>query len=552
MRFERDDLVEILRLSKQENYKSRKIASIYGCSKSTINYFLKRKTYLDFWEEYTKKPIAGGNVIPKLSVRQNISTLTKKKTYLFTSAQNNTYIHDKFWKSLMKCADYYDAEIIISTFTYNKSGFQNLTKQSDDIWYDPKIRDYICNDSLQVCDDLVFCGELNILPTAVNPTSGFSNYTNDSSCIIPHPKMVLEPIETSKHKEPKHIYTTCAVTQSNYIEKTAGQKATEHHIYGALLVEVNEYGDWFARQLHAESSTGEFYDLTNKFTPNGVSTGHRVLGINWGDVHVEKLDRIAGAVSFGVSLETEGHLPHQVQCDNMLDDLKPEYSIYNDIIDFKVRNHHNRHDPLFKIKMFNDDTEEVKFGLQQCAKLLELTSRPWCQQVVVNSNHDAALKKWCLEADWKHDPVNAEFLLSCQLALVKATLRKDNDYCIFESYIKSINHNTQGVNFLRLDESFMLGDITYGIECGYHSHTGLNGARGSINSYKRAGLRYNIGHGHCARILNGVFMAGVIGKKDMGYNIGLSGWSHSNIITYPNTKRAIVTIKNGEYKVNRK
>lgn len=550
MVFDKDDLIEIIRLSEQEDYSSRQIAKVYGCSKSTINYFLAKQTYKEFWEEYDNKPVAGGSLIPKLATRRHISEITDKKTFLFTSAQNNTYVHDRFLQSLKKCAEVYDAEIVVSSFTYNKSGFQNLTKDSNEVWYDPKLREFMHNESLQLCDDLVFSGELNILPTAVNPFSGMSNYTNDSSCIFPHAKVQLESVATAKHADTKMMYSTGCITQSNYIEKKAGQKASHHHIYGALLVEVDSDGNWFARQLLADSITGEFYDLDLCFTPHGYTTGNRSLALNYGDVHVEKLDPIAGAVSFGAEVPSDKHLPVQVRCGNMLDHLKPEYAFYHDVIDFKVRNHHNRNDPLFKLQMHHNQTESVDFGLRQCGELLRVTKRDFCQQVIVNSNHDGALLRWAKESDWRYDPVNAKFLLQCQLSLVQAIQRNDDNFCIFESSVKGLTGGINGVKFLRLDESFIIGGEG-GIECGYHSHTGANGARGSVNSYRLAGLRYNIGHGHSACIKDGVYMAGVIGKLDMGYNVGLSSWSHSNIVTYKNNKRAILTIKNGRYKVNR-
>lgn len=549
MKFNTDELVEIIRL-KEEGYKSRKIASLYECSKSTINYFLNKETYKDFWEKHDDKPVAGGDLISPITLSKPITEITNKKTFILTSAQNNTYVHDKALLALKQCAKFYDAEILVSTFTYNKSGFQNLTKDSEGLWFDPKIRDYIYDESIQLTDDFIFSAELNILPTAVNPFSGLSNYTNDKSCCIPHATVGLESVATAKHKDTKFMYTTGCITQANYIPKKAGQKAASHHSYGALLVEVCDDGTWFARQLNCETSTGVFYDLNYKFSPDGVEESS-VLGINWGDVHVEKLDPIAGAVSFGAMSMSEGDLPIAVSDKgNMLDDLKPKYSIFNDIIDFKVRNHHNRKDPLFRLKMLSEQTEEVSFGLRQCGELLRLTKRDGCQQVIVNSNHDAALKKWAVEEDWKQDPINADFLLRCQLALVKAVKRGDSNFCIFEGAVKGLTSGIDDVKFLRLDESFMIGGEN-GIECGYHGHTGIGGARGSAKSYKHAGLRYNLGHGHYCLIIQGVYQAGGICKLDMGYNVGLSAWSHSNIVTYQNNKRCIVTIKNGKYKKER-
>ena len=546
MRFTDDDLIEIIRLSEQDDLSSRQIASIYECGKSTINNFLAKTTYTEFWERYEERPTAGGEISPTVIQRTNIKSVSDKRVFIFTSAQNNTHIHPTFWQSLLQCAKHRDAQIIVGTYKYNLSGFQNT--ESDDIWFDPKIRDYIIDSPLQVADDLVWCGELNILPTAVNPISGLNNYTGKDSCIIPHAKVQLESIPSAKHASTKMAYTTGCVTQSNYIQKKAGQKGAHNHIYGATIVEVDADGTWFARQLVAESATGEFFDLDYYYEPTQVRKNESVLAVNWGDIHIEKLDDVVGRVSFGVGTTTESELPFKTNDANILDDLRPNYSFFNDIIDFKVRNHHNRKNPLFKIKMHVDKTESVDFGLKQCGALLEITDRDFCTQVIVNSNHDAALQKWAVECNWSDDPVNSEFLLECQLGLVKAVKNGDSNFCIFEHMVRTLTDPvSKTAKFLRLDESFVIGGEN-GIECGYHGHTGNNGARGGIQSYRVAGMRYNLGHSHSAAIKDGVYVAGVTAKLDLGYNIGMSSWSNSHIITYHNNKRTIVTIKDGRYR----
>jgi hypothetical protein len=102
-----------------------------------------------------------------------------------------------------------------------------------------------------------------------------------------------------------------------------------------------------------------------------------------------------------------------------------------------------------------------------------------------------------------------------------------------------------GVLFLREDESFRLFDIEFGI----HGHLGANGARGSLNTFRKMGPKANVGHAHSAAILDGIYQAGVSGNLDMGYNRGLSSWSHSHIVTYANGKRAIITMSDGEWRL---
>jgi len=533
MAFTHDELLEIQRLSEQENYSSRNIAAKYGCSKSTINYFLNKERYKEFWELQQEKPIASGNIKDPLTHRINIKEITDKQCFIFTSAQNNTHVHGKFWDALQQCAKFKNAEIIVGTFTYNKSGFQNLTKESNDLWYDPKIRDKIQNQSIQITDDLVFSGELNILPTAKRVFTGMTSYTSHNSMIVPHTKIQLESVANSKNTDTKHMYSTGCCTQSNYINKRAGQVAAFDHIYGALLVETDSGGNWFARQLNAESDTGSFYDLDVYYTPDSVEVNHNCLAINFGDIHAAKLDENAASVSWRSN-------------NSMIDKLKPKYVFLHDVYDQMVRNHHNIKDPYFLYKMFNNSTETVKDEVELTTKVIsEIKDKIGndSQLVIVESNHDLALQKWLRESDYKYDPVNAEFFLELQLATYKA-MKHNQEFSVFE-YACNLFNDFNDVLFLQTDDSFVLE----GIEFGSHGDLGANGARGSINGFAKSGMKMNLGHSHNIGILGGIYYAGVLGKLDMGYNRGLSNWSHANIITYKNGKRSILSIKNNKFNI---
>ena len=539
------ELLEMVQLS-NDGLSGRKIAEVYGVHQSVVNRFLNKTNHREFWDNYTGTPLTGGTLDHPSQKRGSVTN--KKSTFIFTSAQNNTKVHSGFLESLKVLAEHRDAELIVGTFTYNKNSFHKLEK--GDQWYAREIREFINDRPLEVAEGLVWCGELNILPTAINPLSGFQGYTGESSCIVPHTKVNLESVPTDKYRNAKMMYTTGSITQANYLQKKAGQKAEFHHVYGALLVEIDQDGEWFARQIIAESVSGEFYDLQYRYTPHGYTEDHRVEAINWGDIHIEKMDSNVGNISFGVTMDDEASLPSRSGSHSMLDHLMPKYAFYHDITDFKVRNHHNRNNPLFKVKMMYANTEEVEFGMNQVGSFLSLVSRPWCQSVVVNSNHDAALQLWAENCNWDNDPINAEFLLECQLEMVRAVKRGDENFCLFEHMTRRHIESPEEVKFLRLDESFMIcGDR--GVQCGYHGHTGNNGARGTTQAYRVAGTRFNIGHQHSCGIKDGVYVSGVTGKLDMEYNKGMGGWSHSHIVTYANSKRTIVTVKGSRYKADK-
>jgi hypothetical protein len=102
------------------------------------------------------------------------------------------------------------------------------------------------------------------------------------------------------------------------------------------------------------------------------------------------------------------------------------------------------------------------------------------------------------------------------------------------------------IRYLRTDESFIIAES---IECGMHGHLGPNGSRGGSRPLLKIGRKANIGHTHTAEISDGLYVAGVTGKLDQSYNVGPSSWSQSDIITYPNGKRAIITKSNGKWRV---
>lgn len=86
-----------------------------------------------------------------------------------------------------------------------------------------------------------------------------------------------------------------------------------------------------------------------------------------------------------------------------------------------------------------------------------------------------------------------------------------------------------------------------GVRHDQHGDLGPNGARGTAANIGRTGEKANIGHSHSAAICHGCYQAGLFATLDMGYNRGPSSWSHSAILTYGNGKRAVITLRAGEW-----
>jgi hypothetical protein len=491
-----------------------------------------------------KKPIAKGSKHGTKTQKLQLPASGSIKRYILTSAQNNTYVHAGVWENLQALAKYYDAEILVGTFSYNQNHFGPLAVKRNqkheyqrELWYDPQITPFIRDSRIQLGKGLVWCGEMNIMPTTPNPLSGLETYSGRQSAIFPQAKIALDSVASIQGSGSKLNYTTGSVTKRNYIAKRAGLIAEFHHTYGGLIVEVDSEGVWKVRQLDAEDDTGTIYDLTLKVANGKVTEGHRVESITWGDIHATTIDPKV------LSLSVEGK-------DSMIEVLKPKYQFIHDLIEGASVNHHDARKPLERFKTSLRGLTEVQAELRRSAFVLSRYHRPDTQMVVVNANHDRWLDRWLDSFDPKFDDArNAEIYYDGNAARYRQA-RLGNDLNVIEYLIRTHGGLEIPAKFLGIDESFLTCDKK--IENGQHGDLGPNGVRGSSISLAKCGRRSNIGHTHTAAIIDGLYVAGTSTTFRMGYNHGPSAWTHSHIITYPNGKRSVITMFQNAWRATEK
>lgn len=459
--------------------------------------------------------------------------------YIFTSAQSDTPVHAPTWRSLVALAKHYRAQIIVSPYVYDTSTHNDEKRQEkrgrpERQWAE-EVRPHLCWERMKVAKGLQFCGEVQILPTARRPISGFESYTGRDSCILPHAKFAMQSVASGKFEGAKLIYTTGTVTRRNYIQKKAGQLAQFHHGFGGLLVEVNDAGTWFCRQLNC-SENGTLYDLDARVRDGVVTRGNRVEAIVWGDAHVRKSEPVATALAWGNG--------------GMLDTLRPRHQVFHDLLDFYSRNHHEIGNGRRRFERYCGQPEDDDVFLELCeaARALDERSRPWCKSVVVASNHDAALQRWLDTADYRQDPRNAMIFLQLQAEVYASISRGDKKFDLFAHAMRQAGA-PKGVKFLREDEDYIVcKDAGGGINLGVHSHLGINGGKGSLVGLARTGRKLIVGHGHSASIVDGAMMVGTMASLDQGYNKGFSSWSQTAAAIYQNGKRSLVTFYNGAWR----
>ena len=171
-----------------------------------------------------------GTVHGTRGTQQELPDSGKIKRYILTSAQNNTRLHDAVWESLQALAKHYHAEIFVGTFSYDQNKFGEMAvkrgkakHQDVDMWYDERItKEMFKDERIELAPGLVWCGEMNILPTAVHPLASLESYTNRKSAIFPHAKQVMRSVPSMLEEPAKFNYTTGTITKRNYVQKRLG------------------------------------------------------------------------------------------------------------------------------------------------------------------------------------------------------------------------------------------------------------------------------------------------------------------------------------------
>jgi hypothetical protein len=492
--------------------------------------------------------IAAGRVKATPTAELKLPKKGKIKRYLFTCAQNNTEVFWPLWANLKTLAAHYDAEVHVSRYVYLTNSRSSILSKpnayepdiededSKDIEWDPAFDDHLSDIRMEVAPGLVWCGEMTILPTADKPLSGLEVYTGRRSCIVPHTKVAMQSIPSSKHAPVKLNYTTGTVTLRNYIQRKAGLKAEFHHTYGALLVEVDSAGNWWCRQIISDSE-GVIQDLDVRVDANGkLTTGNSVESITWGDVHVDDLVEWVADLCWG-----EG---------GMLDTLQPKSQFLHDVLGFRAKSHHELKMPHRLFRRWLLGQTDVEKECRDVCRFLSGAKRNWCESYIVHSNHHDHMGRWLEEQDGRFDPKNVEFWTDMQ-QLVWRQLRKGAEK---PNYFKlMVEHLAPDLltDYIILDPDSSIvicPDKNGGIECAMHGHAGPNGGRGSPQAFAKLGRKATLGHYHAAGILDGVWWGGTCAKLDPDWTTGPGAMSHSHVVTYPNGKRAIVTMWAGKWR----
>jgi hypothetical protein len=466
------------------------------------------------------------------------------RNFIFTGAQNDAMIHEEFWANLKAYAEHLNAEIIVGPWTYETQWWAENNPQSRS--YAEELTPHLCFGQLKIGSNFMFAGEMNTLPTANAPISDLVTYSRGRWAVFPHAKRQLKSVPSTDPSIQAHqVMTTGAVTRPKVIPRKAGVKSIFHQIIGATVVQFDQEGDVFCRQITANED-GSFYDLDCRVWFGVVTTGHRVKAMTIADLHARKLDKKNAMATFGWNMEEVSTAKT-----SMFHILDPENVIVHDIHDNEARNHHHVHDNAYSYEMAIRGRDNVEEECDVGGHLLSLLSSTSRLVIVAEGNHDIALEKYAREGRYRNDGTNVMFGLQLEMAYLENVEKRshaiDNDlpvprFSLFEWAVRR-KFDLPQVEWCHDGYSRLID----GIEVGNHGFRGPNGSKGTVSSFARIGRKMSIGDKHSPEIMDGVYVAGAMNLRH-GYNKGPSGWAVTHIIQYADGKRSLVTLQNGKWR----
>lgn len=458
--------------------------------------------------------------------------LPESKVYVFTCAQNATPVFHAFYNALMRYCEHRNATLVVIPIRYKNPTSRWTEEQArHDYWFG-EVMPYMFEGREHINTNLIVLGDVKNQPTVVSPLAGFESMSGSSSGIIGHPKIELRCIPTPNHKFPKIMVTTGSVTVKSYTETRAGKKGEFHHSFGACVVEVQDDKIFHIRQINAMRD-GSFYDLNYRYSSKEVKKVDRIEALVLGDLHARFLDSDVWAATF-------------TDKNSIVNMLRPKTLVWHDVIDFYSRSHWHR-DPFVQLAKHDADIEDVLEELQHACGLLDSVTPVDTKNVLVPSNHPDALSRWVIEADWKKDPKNMETYLRTALAMVESTKMTDEGSYKVDPWLwwaQQLLKCKKRTVFLERDDPYSIKDI----EIGMHGDIGPNGARGALVSFSKLGVKSVVGHSHTPGIREGAYQVGTSSNLKMEYNKGPSSWLHTHCLIYPNGKRSLVNIINGQWR----
>lgn len=462
-----------------------------------------------------------------------ISKLTSAKTIVFTTAINNTKVNKKFFDSIQQYCSYNSAELVVFPLKYRNPSLLTLLSDDDkSIWYDESIEPYLVENNFEILPNLKALGGLKTQATVENPLSGVDGLSKGYSIIFGHPQVSLKTLPRNEEKYPAIATTTGAITEKNYSSTKVGYKAGFNHSMSALVLEIDDDGDFFIRHLNFDGKG--FYDLDYYYDSKSAKKSTTPLeAIITGDEHAAFFDPEVLKVTYTAP-------------DSMVKAFKPKYIVRHDLLDFFSASHHHKYNFFLKFaKHHTYGNWSVENELNLTIKHVNDTTPATSTNIIIASNHNEHLIRWLNESNPKEDPENALLYHYLMYRMLEQTTMGETNVHHPEPFeLYAADKMKCKVKFLSRNEAMKICDV----EISNHGDRGASGSKGSSKQFSNIPVKNITGHTHSPVIDKGNYTVGTSSRFNLSYVSGLSSWHHAHCFIYPNGKRQLIFIRNGKYR----
>ena len=450
----------------------------------------------------------------------------KDRTWVITSAVNDVPVNRKFLATLKNYCAFKNAELLIVPVKYQQGLGEGYN-------WDKDLEPFFIKENVKLTTGLKLLAGIHVSPAINNPLTGFENFSQGCSLIIPHTQLMMKTIAMSASDPSAIMTTTGAITEPVYTPTKQGEKGSYNHSYSALVIEEDSSIDGFHFRVLNSSEDGSFYDLSEFYDGGLIKFDQTVEAIVLGDEHIRWAEPKVTDATF-------------TNKDSMVNILKPNYLIRHDIFDGQSLSHHHNKNVFLKFAKHHSGNDDVAVELKETIEYILNTTPNYAKSIIVSSNHNSHLLQWLNECNIKIDNRNALLYHELMYLMLKNTkmngtmMSSPNPLALWAEH----NYNIDNLQFLGLQESFKL----HNIELSYHGDRGINGARGNAIGFSKLGNKSIVGHVHSPQIFAGCYAVGTSSVLKMDYNFGPSSWAHAHTIIHKNGKRQMVFIINGKYR----
>lgn len=460
---------------------------------------------------------------------RDLRALRKRKTFVITSATNNTRPEAGFLAALERYCAAHDAALLVVPIRYiNPTTKLDPQDDGGEVAWDQELEPYLIENELVLSDDVVIHAGMRIQATARNPLASLAGFAKGRSAVFGSSQLAMQTVATPHSRLPKILYTTGSVTRKNYSKTKAGQLAQHHHVHSAIVVELRGKR-FFMREITWDGEC--FIDLGEGWSEDGAVPACQTLAVATGDEHVWFGDPKVRRATYGPG--------------GIVETLRPDYIVRHDVIDSYSISHHHLKNSITMVVKTLAGMNDLRAELDDACEHLNDTTPSGVTNIIVSSNHHEHITQWLRAGERGVDATNAELYHWLKWQILKAARMTERGVVHPDPFaLYAADKLTCDTRFLGPDDSFRLA----GVELGMHGHLGPNGSRGSLRSLSVIGSRFIIGHTHSPGIYEGGYCVGTSSRLRLEYNAGPSSWLQSHCALYENGKRQLIHLIDGEWR----